>query len=61
MFKDGNQDLAIGAPYEEGGGVVYIHLGSSSGVKETPSQIIKASELPNEGQHLKTFGYSLSG
>jgi hypothetical protein len=52
--------LAIGAPYEDNG-VVYIHLGTSNGVKETPSQIIKASELPNEIRNIKTFGYSLSG
>jgi hypothetical protein len=52
--------LAIGAPYEDNG-VVYIHLGTSTGVKQTPSQIIKASDLPNEIQNIKTFGYSLSG
>ncbi|CAG2167049.1 unnamed protein product, partial [Oppiella nova] len=60
VHRDGNHDLAIGAPYEDNG-VVYIHLGTASGVKETPSQIIKASELPNEIQNIKTFGYSLSG
>jgi len=54
--------LAIGAPYEDNG-VVYIHLGTSTGVKETPSQIIRASDLPMEVKNLniKTFGYSLSG
>jgi hypothetical protein len=52
--------LAIGAPYEDNG-VIYIHSGTSNGVKETPSQIIKASELPYEFRNIKTFGYSLSG
>jgi integrin alpha 7 len=60
LNKDGNQDLAIGAPYEDNG-VIYIHSGTSNGVKETPSQIIKASELPYEFRNIKTFGYSLSG
>lgn len=53
--------MAIGAPYEEGGGTVYIHLGSPEGLKETPSQIIKASDFLREGINIDTFGYSLSG
>ncbi|XP_055339011.1 integrin alpha-PS1-like [Paramacrobiotus metropolitanus] len=55
---DGFQDLAVGAPYDEGGGSVHIFQGSSSGVKDEPSQIIRARDLPIS---LSTFGYSLFG
>lgn len=52
--KDGYNDVAIGAPYHNNHGAVYIYLGSSEGLKPEPSQIIKFASL-------KTFGYSLSG
>lgn len=55
LNHDKYEDLAIGAPYDQGGGSVYIYLGSAAGMKSTPSQVIKAS------QALQTFGYSLSG
>lgn len=32
-------DLAVGAPYEEDGGAVYIYLGSRDGLITTPSQV----------------------
>jgi len=33
-------DVAIGAPYEDGGeGVVYIYRGSNNGLVETPMQV----------------------
>lgn len=33
-------DVAIGAPYEDGGeGVVYIYRGSKKGLVETPMQV----------------------
>jgi len=32
-------DLAVGAPYEEGGGTVYIYSGSSNGLITAPSQV----------------------
>jgi len=51
--------LAVGAPYEKNG-VVYIYLGSSSGIKREASQIIEAGDLPSPLE-IKTFGYSLSG
>ncbi|VDQ12675.1 unnamed protein product, partial [Trichobilharzia regenti] len=35
---DGFQDFAIGAPYEEYGGAVYIYHGSKSGKIQTPTQ-----------------------
>lgn len=58
LNKDKFEDLAIGAPYDENGGSVYIYLGSANGIKPVPSQVIKASSISN---NLQTFGYSLSG
>ncbi|KYB25676.1 integrin alpha-PS1 isoform X2 [Tribolium castaneum] len=55
--KDGFIDVAIGAPYEDNTGAVYIYLGQKGGLRSEPSQIIKFGE--REG--LKTVGYSLSG
>lgn len=36
--KDGYIDLAIGAPYE-GGGAIYIYLGSRNGLNSMYSQV----------------------
>lgn len=58
LNKDKFDDLAIGAPYESHGGAVYIFSGSANGIKQTPSQVIKASTV---AANLQTFGYSLSG
>ncbi|XP_075221488.1 integrin alpha-PS2-like isoform X2 [Lycorma delicatula] len=55
--RDGFSDIAIGAPYEEQG-AVYIYLGSSNGIRENPSQIIRAEQLSNS---INTFGFSLDG
>lgn len=59
LNKDKYEDLAVGAPYDVNGGSVYIFMGSSSGIKSTPAQIIRASTVSSLG--LSTFGYSLSG
>lgn len=58
LNHDGFEDLAVGAPYDPFGGSVYIFLGSSGGLRASPSQIIKASAVSS---NLQTFGYSLSG
>ena len=50
-------DLAVGAPYEEGSGAVYIYLGSKAGIVNVPSQKILASSI---SPLLKGFGISLS-
>lgn len=59
--KDGFNDLAIGAPYTEDGGTVYVYLGGKDGIRKDPVQVISASDLPNEARIRSTFGYSLSG
>ncbi|XP_039296864.1 integrin alpha-PS1 isoform X2 [Nilaparvata lugens] len=57
--KDGYDDIAVGAPYEDNG-VVYVYLGSKNGLITEPSQVIKANDVkPLAG--IRTFGYSLSG
>ncbi|XP_055910132.1 integrin alpha-PS1 isoform X2 [Eupeodes corollae] len=58
--KDNCEDLAIGAPYEESG-VVYIYLGSRTGLVEKPAQIIHASDLGNTPIPINTFGSSITG
>lgn len=58
--KDSFDDVAIGAPYEDSG-VVYIYLGSRTGLNVKPSQIIRATELGLLSKPIHTFGSSLSG
>ncbi|CAG9824822.1 unnamed protein product [Phaedon cochleariae] len=52
--KDGYNDVAVGAPYEDEHGAVYIYLGSANGLNDEPSQVIRKTQV-------KTLGYSLSG
>ncbi|CAG9863620.1 unnamed protein product [Phyllotreta striolata] len=52
--KDGYNDIAIGAPYEDEQGAIYIYLGSGNGISDEPSQVIRKKQV-------KTLGYSLSG
>ncbi|CAG0879816.1 unnamed protein product [Darwinula stevensoni] len=56
LNKDGCQEIAVGAPYEDEG-VVYIYLGSRHGISTSPSQVIRSVR----GAYMRTFGYSLSG
>lgn len=58
--KDGCDDIAIGAPYEDNG-VVYIYLGSRTGVSPKPSQVIASADLGLITHPIKAFGSSLSG
>ncbi|XP_015784877.1 integrin alpha-PS1 [Tetranychus urticae] len=62
--KDGFNDLVVGAPYDEGGGAIYIYLGSPNGIKTNAIQVIKGEDIKGFGQTgrpIRTFGYSLSG
>ncbi|KAH9499228.1 hypothetical protein Btru_004483 [Bulinus truncatus] len=51
------EDIAVGAPYEEDSGVVYIFNGAKNGLNSAPSQRIVGKAIDND---LKTFGWSFS-
>ncbi|XP_030636018.1 integrin alpha-6b [Chanos chanos] len=54
---DSFQDVAVGAPYDDGGdGRVFIYLGSADGIKEKPAQVLSGKD-----HGIKLFGYSLAG
>uniref|UniRef100_A0A8C9Z961 Integrin subunit alpha 6 n=1 Tax=Sander lucioperca TaxID=283035 RepID=A0A8C9Z961_SANLU len=51
--QDTYEDIAIGAPYDDGGaGKVYIYHGSAQGIKTSPAQV---------EHNMRLFGYSLAG
>ncbi|XP_061697252.1 integrin alpha-6 isoform X2 [Syngnathoides biaculeatus] len=55
--QDSYEDIAIGAPYDDGGaGKVYIYHGSARGINATPAQIIHGKDY-----NIRLFGYSLAG
>ncbi|XP_061547839.1 integrin alpha-6 isoform X1 [Phycodurus eques] len=55
--QDSYGDIAIGAPYDDGGaGKVYIYHGSAQGINTRPAQIIKGKDY-----NIRLFGYSLAG
>ncbi|XP_068602548.1 integrin alpha-6 [Brachionichthys hirsutus] len=55
--QDSYEDIAVGAPYDDGGaGNVYIYHGSARGIKPTPAQILSGKE-----SGVRLFGYSLAG
>ena len=45
LNKDGCQEIAVGAPYEDEG-VVYIYLGSRQGISTSPSQVSSLTRGP---------------
>ncbi|CAF1299687.1 unnamed protein product [Didymodactylos carnosus] len=55
--KDGYEDVAISAPFADGGysGEVYIYHGSETGLSTIPAQILKPDRL------LQAFGWALQG
>ncbi|CAH1238255.1 ITGA6 [Branchiostoma lanceolatum] len=61
--RDGYYDLAIGAPYDEGGmGAVYLYRGDkNAGIVRKYSQKIVPTDFPTPFASIQTFGYSLSG
>ncbi|BFY98744.1 hypothetical protein BsWGS_01784 [Bradybaena similaris] len=54
---DHYEDIAVGAPYEEDSGVVYIYNGARHGLRQEPSQRIVGKSL---SKGLKSFGSSFS-
>ncbi|KAG7464019.1 hypothetical protein MATL_G00182810 [Megalops atlanticus] len=55
--QDSFEDIAVGAPYDNGGaGKVYIYHGSAGGINTKPAQILEAND-----PKVKLFGYSLAG
>lgn len=55
--QDSYEDIAVGAPNDDGGaGKVYIYHGSAQGIKTSPAQILSGKE-----HNLRLFGYSLAG
>lgn len=45
--KDGFNDIAVAAPFEDDG-VVYIYLGDKTGLREEPSQVLKSEKSSNK-------------
>lgn len=62
LNQDGFEDLVVGAPFEEGGGTVYIYSGSREGIanNQQASQVIRARDVSGVSG-LMAFGYSVSG
>lgn len=57
---DGYQDIAVGAPFLESGGKVFIYLGSRDGLGKTPSQVIDAMDMPSSVRPLDGFGFAIA-
>ncbi|GIY43595.1 integrin alpha-9 [Caerostris extrusa] len=57
LNQDGFNDVAIGAPYEDGNGVIYIYHGSRTGMNVEYVQRISAAEIDNS---LSGFGIHIS-
>ncbi|XP_008414711.1 integrin alpha-IIb isoform X1 [Poecilia reticulata] len=56
LDMDGYQDVAVGAPWSDGGGgQVFIYLGNSNGLSAVPSQIINSPLFSSRS----AFGFSL--
>ncbi|KAM9305694.1 integrin alpha-6 [Gastrophryne carolinensis] len=56
LNQDGFPDIAVGAPYDDEFGKVYIYHGSSGGLIEKPAQIIDGRST-----NTRMFGYSVAG
>uniref|UniRef100_A0A8C6UDH7 Integrin, alpha 6a n=1 Tax=Neogobius melanostomus TaxID=47308 RepID=A0A8C6UDH7_9GOBI len=55
--QDHYEDIAVGAPFDDGGaGKVYIYHGSAQGINTTPAQVLSGKE-----HNITFFGYSLAG
>ncbi|XP_047469975.1 integrin alpha-5-like [Penaeus chinensis] len=58
LNQDGYDDVAIGAPFSDEGGVVYIYNGGANGLRAEYSQKIAASQFL---AGLRSFGFSIDG
>lgn len=59
--RDGFPDLAVGAPYEEGNGAVYVYLGAAGGLVDKPSQRLSAALADvNVARQPMMFGHGLA-
>lgn len=54
--QDGYQDIAVGAPYDENAGKVYIYHGAKNGINTNPAQILSGTD-----HKVRFFGYSVAG
>ncbi|KAM4698805.1 integrin alpha-6 isoform 2-T2 [Rhinophrynus dorsalis] len=54
--QDGFPDIAVGAPYDDGFGKVYIYHGSRNGIMKEPAQVIEGKST-----NTRSFGYSIAG
>ncbi|KAJ1188208.1 hypothetical protein NDU88_004971 [Pleurodeles waltl] len=54
--QDGYQDIAVGAPYDDNSGKVYIYHGAKDGINTNPAQILSGAD-----HNVKFFGYSIAG
>eukprot|EP00117_Sycon_ciliatum_P030163 scpid13516/ scgid3686/ Integrin alpha-8; Integrin alpha-8 heavy chain; Integrin alpha-8 light chain len=64
MDRDGYEDIAIGAPFEEiaGGstGAVYLHFGSAAGLQLTAKQKLTPESVAHHTAAMHGFGFSIS-
>ena len=61
MNGDSYDDIAIGAPYHDSTGAVYIYMGSEKGISATSTPAQKISPKSTGGISYKNFGCSLGG
>ncbi|XP_066431947.1 integrin alpha-6 isoform X2 [Eleutherodactylus coqui] len=54
--QDGYPDIAVGAPYADGFGKVFVYHGSKDGIIREPTQV-----MDGRSTNTKSFGYSIAG
>ncbi|XP_037781927.1 integrin alpha-8-like [Penaeus monodon] len=58
LNQDGYDDVAVGAPFSDEGGVVYIYNGGGNGLRTEHTQKITASQF---SAGIRSFGFSIDG
>ncbi|XP_053326469.1 integrin alpha-6 isoform X2 [Spea bombifrons] len=56
LNQDGFPDIAVGAPYDDEFGKVYVFHGTKDGINRKPAQV-----LEGRSTNTKSFGYSIAG